>query len=157
VIEIERKFLVKSNEFKREAGSTYKIVQGFLNRDPKRTVRVRISGETGFLTIKGPSNTSGTARYEWEEKIALNDAKALMKLCEEGIIDKTRYEVQIGEHVFEVDEFHGQNEGLSIAEIELKSEDEIFQKPKWLGIEVTGETKYYNSQLSRNPYIKWKK
>jgi len=157
VIEIERKFLVKSKYYKSEAISSERIVQGFLNTNPERTVRIRIKGLKGFLTIKGKSNKSGTSRYEWEETIAISDAENLLKLCEEGVVEKTRYEIPLGNHIFEVDEFHGANGGLVIAEVELEDENEVFQKPEWLGIEVTGEVKYYNSQLSKNPYKNWKK
>ena len=156
MIEIERKFLVQSDDFKIDAISEKRIVQGFLNTDPERTVRVRIKGEKGFLTIKGKSNKSGTTRYEWEESIAMTDAEELLKLCEEGVIEKTRYEIPYDNHIFEVDEFHGQNEGLIVAEVELENENEFFQKPEWSGQEVTGEVKYYNSQLSKNPYKNWK-
>ncbi|QCX02054.1 CYTH domain-containing protein [Aggregatimonas sangjinii] len=157
MIEIERKFLVCSDAFKTEAISEKRIVQGFLNTHPERTVRVRIKGAEGFLTIKGKSNESGTTRYEWEETIALTDAEDLLKLCEEGMVAKTRYEIPIGKHKFEVDEFLGLNKGLVVAELELKDEGEFFEKPIWLGLEVTGELKYYNSQLSKNPYKHWKK
>lgn len=157
MIEIERKFLVNSDAFKSKALSEKRIIQGFLNTDPERTVRVRINGKKGFLTIKGKSNESGTTRYEWEEAIALADAEELLKLCEEGIVEKTRYEIPQGNHIYEVDEFQGLNEGLTVAEVELENEDEVFQKPEWLGREVTGEVKYYNSQLSKNPYKNWKK
>lgn len=155
MIEIERKFLVKSTEFKKLATSKHKIVQGFLNTHKKRTVRVRLRNEDGFLTIKGKSNKSGTSRFEWEKKISSKDANALLRICEEGIIDKTRYQVPSGNHVFEVDEFHGDNQGLVVAEIELQNEHETFEKPNWLGEEVTGEIKYYNSQLSKNPFKDW--
>ena len=157
MIEIERKFLVTSTAYKAAAISEQRIVQGFLNTHPERTVRVRIKGTKGFLTIKGKSNESGTSRYEWEEAIAISDAEELLKLCEKGIIEKIRYEIKEGNHVFEVDEFHGLNEGLVVAEVELAEEDEIFQKPEWLGREVTGEIKYYNSQLVKHPYTEWKK
>jgi len=155
MIEIERKFLVKSVDYKSEATSKTRIVQGFLNTDPSRTVRVRIKGDTGFLTVKGKSNTSGTSRFEWEKEITVEEADALLKLCEKGILDKFRYEITVGNHVYEVDEFFGDNEGLTIAEIELNDENEAFKKPIWLGAEVTGEIKYYNSQLSGNPYKNW--
>lgn len=157
MIEIERKFLVNSDSFKSMANSEKRIIQGFLNTDPERTVRVRINGNSGFLTIKGKSNESGTTRYEWEEAIALGDAEELLKICEEEIVEKIRYEITQGDHIFEVDEFQGLNEGLIVAEIELENEDENFLKPEWLGREVTGEVKYYNSQLSKNPYKNWKK
>lgn len=155
MIEIERKFLVLSDLFKRDASFKKRIVQGFLNTDPERTVRVRVKGNLGFLTIKGKSNKSGTSRFEWEKEIDLTEAEAILELCEEGTLEKTRYEIPAGKHVFEVDEFHGENNGLVIAEIELNSEDESFEKPDWLGKEVTGDIKYYNSQLSKRPFKAW--
>lgn len=155
MIEIERKFLVNSNAFKTEAFAQNRIAQGYLSSVPGRTVRVRIKGNKGFLTIKGASNESGVSRFEWEKEIPEDEAKALLKLCEEGVIDKTRFEVKMGNHVFEIDEFFGENEGLIMAEIELKSETEDFEKPKWLGKEVTNDIRYYNSYLSKNPYKKW--
>lgn len=157
MIEIERKFLVTSEAFKNEAFKVVRIIQGFLNRDPERTVRVRLKDEEGVLTVKGLSSDDGLIRFEWEKEIAKVDAKRLLEFCEEGVIDKIRYEVKVGNHVFEVDEFFGDNKGLIIAEIELKTEDEIFEKPDWLGKEVTGDTKYYNSQLSIQPYTLWEK
>lgn len=156
MLEIERKFLVTSEAFKKEAFTQTRIVQGFLNTHPERTVRVRIKGNQGFLTVKGISNKAGTVRTEWETEISVKDAEELLKLCEPGIIDKTRYEVKAGKHTFEVDVFSAENEGLIVAEVELKSEDEVFEKPSWLGKEVTGELKYYNSQLSLNPFKNWK-
>ena len=155
--EIERKFLVKNTNFKSEAFKETRIVQGFLNTHPERTVRVRLKGEQGFLTIKGKSNTSGTGRFEWEKEILKTEAEALLKLCETGVIDKTRYEVKVEHHVFEVDEFYGENTGLIVAEVELTTENETFKKPAWLGEEVTGDNKYYNSQLSKFPFSVWKK
>ena len=155
MIEIERKFLVRSTSFKDEAINVVRIIQGFLNRDPERTVRVRIKDEQGVLTVKGLSSNDGLTRFEWEKNISKNDAKSLLEFCEHGVIDKLRYEVRIADHVFEVDEFFGDNEGLIIAEIELKTEDEHFIKPQWLGEEVTGDPKYYNSQLSKQPYKTW--
>ena len=155
MIEIERKFLVKSMDFKSLASSKTRIVQGFLNTDPKRTVRIRIKGDLGFITVKGISNDTGTSRFEWEKEIAVADADNLLKLCEKGILEKCRFEISVGNHVYEVDEFYGDNKGLIIAEIELNSENEDFEKPHWLGKEVTGEVKYYNSQLSKIPYIAW--
>ncbi len=153
--EIECKFLVISEAFKNEAHKRTRIVQGFLNTNPERTVRVRIQGDHGFLTIKGKSNESGLSRYEWEKQISLAEAEELLHLCEPGIIEKTRYEISNDRHIFEVDDFMGENEGLIVAEIELSSESESFSKPEWLGKEVTGNVKYYNSQLSKNPYSKW--
>ncbi|MEZ4797062.1 MAG: CYTH domain-containing protein [Flavobacteriaceae bacterium] len=157
MIEIERKFLVKSHVFREEAIKKSRIIQGFLNRDPERTVRVRLKDDKGMLTVKGLSSNDGLSRFEWEKEISKNDAKALLEFCEKGVIDKLRYEVKIGSHIFEVDEFFGDNEGLIIAEVELQTEDETFTKPNWLGEEVTGQIKYYNSQLSKQPFNTWKK
>lgn len=153
--EIERKFLVTSEAFKNEAHKRILIWQGFLNTHPERTVRVRIQGNDGFITIKGKSNETGLSRFEWEKQISLAEAEALLHLCEPGIIEKTRYEISSDNHTFEVDEFTAENEGLIIAEIELESENEPFSKPDWLGKEVTGDVKYYNSQLSKNPFKNW--
>ena len=155
MIEIERKFLISSDQFKELATTKTRIVQGFLNTHADRTVRVRIKGEQAYITIKGRSNTSGTTRFEWEKEIPLKEAEALLTLCEKAVIEKTRFEIPIGNHVYEVDEFYGLNEGLVVAEIELNSEDESFQKPKWLGKEVTGDVRYYNSQLSKFPFKTW--
>lgn len=155
MVEIERKFLVTSDKFKSQASTKYEIAQGYLNSHPERTVRIRIKGESGFITIKGKSNETGTTRFEWETEIALFEAKPLLLLCEKGIIHKTRYEVVIGEHIFEIDEFHRENEGLFIAEIELSNENEHFKKPDWLGKEVTNDIRYYNAYLSQNPYKNW--
>lgn len=157
MVEIERKFLVKSDAYKKEATSINRIVQGFLNTHPNRTVRVRIKGNSGFVTIKGISNKAGTSRFEWEKEIEVSEAKALLKICEETIIAKTRYEIPKGSHMFEVDEFLGENEGLVMAEIELENENDAFEHPLWLGEEVTGQLKYYNSLLSKKPYKSWKK
>lgn len=153
--EIERKFLVTSEAFKSEAFKRTQIVQGFLNTHPERTVRIRIRGNDGFITVKGKSNKSGLSRFEWEKQISLVEAEELILLCEPGVIEKTRFEVQNGDHIFEVDEFLGENAGLIIAEIELNSEKEAFSKPQWVGKEVTGEVKYYNSNLSKNPFMNW--
>ena len=155
MIEIERKFLVKSEAFKKDFFSKRKIKQGYLSSVPERTVRVRIKGDNAFITIKGASNTSGLSRFEWEKEIPVKEAEQLLLLCEEGIIDKTRYEIKSGIHIYEVDEFYGANEGLIMAEIELSSEDESFEKPDWLGMEVTNDKRYYNSYLSANPFKKW--
>ena len=155
MIEIERKFLVTSDAYKREAFAQNRIKQGYLSSIPERTVRVRIKGKKAFLTIKGISNQSGLSRFEWEKEIPFEEAEKLMLLCEKGIIDKTRYEVKVGSHIFEVDEFHGENEGLIMAEIELGSETETFEKPLWLSREVTNDKRYYNSYLSNNPFVKW--
>ena len=154
--EIERKFLVKS-EYKNFAIKHEKITQGFLSTVPERTVRVRVKGKKGFLTIKGIGNKSGTTRYEFEKKISLNEASELLKICEKGIIEKTRYVIPTDKNLFfEVDEFYGDNEGLVLAEIELPTENTKFKKPDWLGKEVTGDKRYYNSVLKQNPYKNWK-
>jgi adenylate cyclase len=155
MIEIERKFLVTSNAFKDEAFKKTNIIQGFLNTDKERTVRVRLKGDEGFITVKGKSTNDGLSRFEWEKEISKIDAEALLKLCEKGIIDKIRYEIKVGKHIFEVDEFSGNNEGLIIAEVELDSETGTVIKPKWLGQEVTGQLQYYNSQLSKKPFNTW--
>lgn len=157
MLEIERKFLVTSNAFKDQAHLKYRIIQGFLNRDPERTVRVRLKNNIGVLTVKGLASSDGLSRFEWEKEISKKDAKALLEFCEEGFIDKLRYEVEVNNHLFEVDEFFSDNEGLIIAEVELKTEEETFSKPDWLGEEVTGDIKYYNSQLSKQPYKNWEK
>ena len=155
MVEIERKFLVKNEDFKAEFYQKNRITQGFLNTDPLRTVRIRIKDETAFLTVKGKNNEAGLSRFEWEKEIDKTDAEELLKLCEPGMIDKARFLVKSASHIFEVDEFYGENEGLIVAEVELASETENFEKPKWLGQEVTGDPKYYNSQLSKNPYKSW--
>ena len=153
-VEIERKFLVKG-EYKKYANYSVKIIQGYLCSIPERSVRVRIKGENGYLTVKGIGNDSGTSRYEWEKEIEFEDAHDLLKICEPGVIDKTRFVIKAGKHEFEVDEFYGENEGLIIAEVELDSEDEYFEKPDWVGEEVTGIDKYYNVMLMKNPYSNW--
>ncbi|MFD0931549.1 CYTH domain-containing protein [Psychroflexus salinarum] len=153
--EIERKFLVNSEAFKEEAYKSTRISQGFLNSNKLRTVRIRITDDKGFLTIKGKSSVSGLSRLEWETEISKAEAKPLLLLCEPGQIEKTRFYINVGEHIFEVDEFYGENQGLIVAEVELSSEDEVFEKPDWLGKEVTGDVKYYNSMLSKQPYSKW--
>ena len=154
-IEIERKFLVTSNSFKQESFKKHKIKQGFLNSNKHRTVRVRIADDKGFLTVKGKSNTAGISRFEWEKEILLQEAKQLMLLCENSIIEKTRYFIEKGKHTFEVDVFLADNKGLIVAEVELTSVSEIFQKPNWLGKEVTGKVEYYNACLSKNPFKNW--
>ena len=153
--EIERKFLVKG-EFKKFAIKNYKIAQGFLSTVPERTVRVRIRDDKGFITVKGVSNTSGTTRFEWEKEISIIEAENLLRLCGPTIIEKIRYIIPTtNELYFEVDEFFGENEGLLIAEIELPEENAVFNKPDWLGNEVTGQVKYYNSMLAKTPFNKW--
>jgi len=149
MIEIERKFLVTSDTFKKEATKSTRITQAFLNTDPERTVRIRIKGDKGFITIKGIGNASGTSRFEWEKEIPLIEAESLLLLSEPGEISKIRYEIPIGDHIFEVDEFFGKHQGLIIAEVELQSENDAYKSPKWLGKEVTGNPKYYNSYLSK--------
>lgn len=152
--EIERKFLVKG-DFRPFVSKSTRIVQGYLSSAPERTVRVRIKGDKGYLTIKGIGNQSGASRFEWEKEISVEDAEALLKICEPGVIDKVRHLVKYGDFTFEVDEFYGENQGLILAEIELPSEDTCFEKPKWLGEEVTGDVRYYNSMLMKNPYTRW--
>jgi len=153
--EIERKFLVKG-DFKPFVTKSTRITQGYLSSVPERTVRIRIKGEKGFITIKGIGNASGASRFEWEKEISVEEAKSLLELCEPGIIDKTRYIVpEESGLLFEVDEFYGDNDGLTVAEIELPTEDQPFTKPEWLGEEVTGDVKYFNSMLMKNPYKNW--
>lgn len=154
-LEIERKFLVRSDHFKKQALSRQYLVQGFLSTHPERTVRVRVKDNQGFLTVKGISSEDGTSRFEWEIQISKSEAEKLLQLCEEGIIEKERYEILINNSLFEVDVFLGANLGLTVAEIELSSVDATFSKPEWLGEEITGNTKYYNSQLSKQPYNTW--
>ncbi len=156
MIEIERKFLVNSDAFKSEAFKKTRISQGFLNTDKERTVRVRLKDDIGFITVKGISKNNGLSRFEWEKEITQHEAQSLLELCEPTIIDKIRYEIEVGNHIFEVDIFFGENDGLTIAEIELKYENENFEIPDWLGKEVTGDIKYYNSQLSIKPFNTWK-
>ena len=156
-VEIERKFLTTSNTFKSESYKKIYIRQGFLNSNKERAVRIRIADKNAFITVKGKSNTAGTSRYEWEKEISFKDAQKLLLLCEKTIIEKYRFLVKFGVHTYEIDEFLGENEGLIIAEIELSDENEYFKKPSWLGQEVTGRVKYYNSNLSKNPYTTWEK
>ncbi|MCL6264645.1 CYTH domain-containing protein [Craterilacuibacter sp. RT1T] len=153
-VEIERKFLV-TGDFRTAAHAQQRITQGYLSSVPERTVRVRIKGEQGFITVKGIGNASGASRYEWEREIPRAEAEALLALCEPGVIDKTRHLVTAGVHTFEVDEFFGDNQGLIVAEIELDHEDEAFLRPAWLGAEVTGEARYYNSALMQHPFKSW--
>ena len=154
-LEIEKKFLVNNNQFKSDATTETRITQGYLCSVPERTVRVRTKGDKGFLTIKGIGNESGASRYEWEKEISVKETQDLLKICEPGVIDKTRYHIEYGNHVYEVDEFYGENQGLVVAEVELQREDEDFEKPEWLAEEVTGDVKYYNSMLMKTPYTKW--
>ncbi|WP_445758052.1 CYTH domain-containing protein [Polaribacter sp.] len=155
-LEIERKFLVKNDAFKKVSFQQKIIKQGYLNSDKNRTVRIRISDHQGFITVKGVSNASGATRFEWEKEIDVTEATEMLSLCETTIIDKNRFMVESGKHIFEIDEFYGDNQGLIIAEIELNSENETFEKPTWLGEEVTGNAKYYNSYLSKFPFSTWR-
>ena len=150
--EIEHKFLVKG-DFKKDAKSFHRITQAYLSSVPERSVRVRRKDDKAFLTIKGKSNAAGTVRFEFEKEISLVDAENLFKICEPGIIDKIRYIIPAGKHFWEIDEFLGKNKGLLIAEIELQHEDETFEKPDWLGKEVTGDKRYFNAYISNNPYL----
>lgn len=153
-LEIERKFLVKG-EFRHLAKENRHISQGYLSTEEGKTVRVRVADDKGFLTIKGKTNETGMSRFEWEKEIPLEEAERMLSMCSR-LIEKVRYLVDVGEHTYEVDEFHGDNEGLVVAEIELSSEDESFVKPDWLDKEVTGDIRFFNSMLMRNPYNKWK-
>ena len=155
-LEIERKFLVVGDDYKRLAFSSSRIQQGYICSGHGRTVRVRLRDDCGYLTIKGPSVDGGLSRYEFEKEITKEEAEQLMKLCEPGLIDKTRYLVKSGKHTFEVDEFYGENEGLVMAEVELGSADEPYEKPDFIGKEVTGDRRYYNSHLRKNPFSQWK-
>ena len=151
--EIERKFLV-SGDFTSQIRDSVRITQGYLNSHPERTVRVRIWGEQGFITVKGIGSGSGMKRFEWEKEIPVEEARELIALCEPGVIDKVRHRIPVGEHIFEVDVFMGENEGLILAEVELEQENEYFQRPEWLGEEVTGDPRYYNAALAKKPYRK---
>ncbi|MCF6131338.1 CYTH domain-containing protein [Flavobacterium wongokense] len=155
MVEIERKFLILSDDFIHEAFSKKRIVQAYLSSNPERAVRIRIKEDKAYLTIKGQGNAGGTTRLEWETEIPVADAEKLLGICEEGVIDKIRYEVKVGQHIYEVDIFSGDNEGLVMAEIELQSEDEMFEKPSWLGPEVTNDERYYNAFLSKKPFKNW--
>lgn len=150
-IEIERKFLVQGEAWR--SATPERLSQGYLSRDPARTVRVRVAGDTAWLTIKGKSE--GIARAEFEYPIPLADAQALLALCEGPLIDKFRHRTEHAGHVWEVDEFLGDNAGLVLAEIELGSADERFETPPWLGTEVSDDPRYFNSALSRHPYTRW--
>lgn len=154
-VEIERKFLVKNNSFKQESFAEKSMKQGYLNSNKNRTVRIRITDDKAFITVKGNSNSTGVSRFEWEKEIDKLEAEELLLLCETTIIEKNRFYVKSHQHVYEIDEFFGDNYGLIIAEVELKKEDEAYTKPLWLGEEVTGRKKYYNSKLSKNPFKDW--
>ena len=153
--EIERKFLVKDASFIKESYQKKYFIQGFLNTNPHRVVRVRVTETDAFLTIKGITSKSGTTRFEWEKEIPVEEGKLLLQLCEEGVIEKHRYFVKKQNHIFEIDVFEGDNNGLTVAEVELSHENEKFETPNWLGKEVTGDSKYYNSSLSLNPFKNW--
>lgn len=155
-IEIERKFLVCDDSYRQLAYGSSRIKQGYICSGHGRTVRVRIRGDRGYLTIKGASDEKGLSRYEFEKEITLDEAEQLFKLCEPGVIDKTRFLVKSGCHVFEVDEFYGDNEGLVIAEVELQAEDEAFEKPSFIAKEVTGDRRFYNSHLRKFPFVIWR-
>jgi adenylate cyclase len=154
-LEIERKFLVINNDFIKDSFQKKYIQQGYLNSNKNRAVRVRIIDNKAYLTIKGISDESGTTRYEWEKEISSLDAKELMQICEKGVIEKYRYYHKVGNHTFEIDEFLGNNEGLIIAEVELNNKNESYLRPTYLGKEVTGDEKYYNSSLSNHPFKNW--
>lgn len=151
--EIERKFLVVG-EYKSLAKKSYRIKQGYLTLNGP-TVRIRTKGDKAYITIKGKTNATGMSRYEWEKEIPVEEAHELLQLCDERMIDKTRYEVVFENQTFEVDEFYGANQGLIIAELELDSELDHISKPEWLGAEVTGDRRYYNSRLCINPFCEW--
>lgn len=155
MLEIERKFAVKSTNFLANAKESYKITQGYLNTDKNRTVRVRIKGNKGFITVKGISSADGLSRFEWEKEINIKDAEALLLLCEDFVIDKTRYIIPFDTVVFEVDVFEGANKGLVVAEVELESTEQQFEKPEWLGEELTGDERFYNAYLSNAPFSSW--
>lgn len=154
--EIERKFLVRGDSYKTLATSSSHIRQGYILSSHGRTVRVRIRDTKAYLTIKGPAQEGHFGRYEFEREITLEEGNELMKLCEPGIIDKTRYLVPSGHHTFEVDEFHGDNAGLVMAEVELSSEDEEFKKPDFIGMEVTADKRFYNGHMRTMPFILWR-
>ena len=155
MVEIERKFLVLSDTFLKESYIEKRIVQAYLNSNPERAVRIRIEEIRGFLTIKGKGNATGTTRLEWETEIPLQDANKLLLICEDGFIEKIRHEIKVGNHTYEVDVFTGENEGLIMAEIELGDENESFEKPIWLGQEVTNDERFYNTYLSIKPFKTW--
>ena len=154
--DIERKFLVKDSSFKNMAMSSSRIVQGYNCSERGRTVRIRIRDDKGYITIKGASTDNGLSRYEWEHEIPVEEARELMLLCHDGMIDKTRYLVKYGNHIFEVDEFYGDNEGLVVAEVVFCKQKTAYEIPPFLGEEVTGQVKYYNSFLMKSPYKSWK-
>ena len=154
-IEIERKFLVNSDIYKQFAYDQQYIKQAYLSSHPERSVRIRIKNDCAYITVKGKSSENGLSRYEWEKEIPVSEAEELLLMCEPGGINKIRYKVKHEDVIVEIDEFFGENEGLVMAEVELSTEIQEFTKPEWLGAEVTGDKKYYNSMLSKNPYINW--
>lgn len=155
MVEIERKFTLKNTNFLSSSVNSFKITQGYLNSSSSRTVRVRTKGDKAYLTIKGESSANGMSRYEWEKEIDVDDALQLLSLCEDFVIEKTRYELKVNDLVFEIDVFEGDNQGLIIAEVELQSEDQDVELPEWIDQEVTGDVRYYNSYLSNTPYNQW--
>lgn len=155
-VEIERKYLVLNERYKDRAYRIISIKQGFLNTDPRRTVRVRVADKTGCITVKGKGSKDGTTRFEWEKEIDFSDANELLSLCEPTVVEKNRYLVKTDTHNIEIDEFYGANAGLIVAEIELTEANETIDKPDWLGKEITGIAKYYNAMLSKNPFLTWK-
>lgn len=155
-LEIERKFLVKKGgAYKSAAFSCSHIIQGYMKTEGA-TVRVRLRDDKAYLTIKGPSVDGGLSRFEFEQQIGIGDATEMLKLCKGGVIDKHRYLVNSGKHIFEVDEFHGVNDGLVMAEVELSSADEAYEKPDFVGPEVTGDAHFYNKRMLTHPYSEWK-
>ena len=156
-LEIERKFLVLNKDYIKESFGHYDIVQGYIAHQNGNSVRIRITDNDALLTIKGPSDQKGMSRYEWNHHIDVADARELILLCGNDLIEKRRYLVHSGPHVFEVDEFYGDNEGLIIAEVELRSEVEAFAKPDFIGAEVTGDRRYYNAYLTKHPFCQWQK
>ena len=155
MIEIERKFLVKSDEYRSDAFKVQLLSQAYLNNNPEKSVRVRIVDNEGFITIKGPSNDGGLSRFEWEKKISIEEAVELMKLCGDQLILKKRYFVKHNKIILEVDEFLNNNKGLVVAEVELKTASQKIVLPDWIAEEVTGVNKYYNLSLITNPFSSW--
>ena len=154
-LEIERKLLLKNEDWKTECGKGIKIRQGYLNSHVERTVRVRLSGEKGEITIKGKTNN--LTRKEFEYQVPFEDALSLIELCETPLIEKTRFIINKGNQIWEIDEFKGENQGLVVAEIELDNENQSLELPSWVGVEVSQDSKYYNSSLIVNPFKNWSK
>jgi CYTH domain-containing protein len=152
-VETERKFLVRGDDW-RSMGRAVPYAQGYLQRGTGRTVRVRIAGEEAFLTVKGP--VTGISRQEFEYQVPVEDARIMLTLCDGPVIEKTRTKIPHGDHLWEVDEFLGDNAGLIVAEVELSDPDEKVALPSWIGVEVTGDPRYYNSNLTVNPYRTWR-